>query len=340
MNPIYIYAPSFVNWSAGIKVLYLLCQELNKIGVSAWIALHGPIPDKMEYLGPVLNQEIIDQHAANNLKTIAIYTESVIGNPLNAAMTVRWILNYPGLLGGQKYFKDDFLMAYTENLAKASKSSNPNALIEVLYLPALNLKEMLEAKELALKNPEKYSLIYAHKFRALGGRITPVHHRTIEITRVEKNSTKRQETLRLIAGAEQVYVYENTTVITEAQILGIPVRCISNKWFDQIIAEVELGTSGIVWGMDTPLEQPNSQDVIGKIIKYEERLPIKLQELTKKWFLQAEKNAFKKPKLPSNNLISKHSLMRAKALIQTKSISSVFKFGWSYLKRWKRKHGY
>jgi hypothetical protein len=255
-------------------------------------------------------------------------------------MTVRWILNYPGLLGGQKYFNDDFLMTYTQNLAKASRNSNPNASIEVLYLPALNLQEMPEAKEVATKNPEKYSLIYAQKFRALGGRITQVHQRTIEITRVEKNSPNRQETLSLIAGAEQVYVYENTTVITEAQILGTHVRCISNKWFDQIIAEVELGTSGIVWGMDTQLEQPDSKDVIGKIAKYEENLPIKLLELTKIWFLQAEKKAFKKPKLPSNKLISKHSIMRAKALIQTKSISSVFKFGWTYLKRWKNKHGY
>jgi hypothetical protein len=340
MNPIYIYAPAFVNWSAGIKVLYLLCQELNRIGAPAWIALHGPTAENMEYPVPVLSQEIINKHAENEFKTIGIYTESVLGNPLNTAITVRWILNYPGLLGGQKIFKDDFILAYSKNLATASKKCKPNARIEVLYLPALNLKEMLEAREAARTNSEKYSLIYAQKFRSLGGKISPVQQSTIEITRVEKSSTNRQQTLKLIAGAEQVYVYENTTVITEAQILGTPVRCISNKWFNQIIAEAELGTSGIVWGMDAQLKQPNSEYVIDKVAEYEKNLPKKLFELTERWSTYAEEKAFKKPKLPSNNLISKHSIMRVKALIQTKSISSVVKFGWTYFKRWKNNHGY
>jgi hypothetical protein len=339
MNPIYIYAPAFVNWSAGIKVLYLLCQELNRIGAPAWIALHGPTSENMEYPVPVLNQEIIDQHAKNKFKIIAIYTESVLGNPLNAAFTVRWILNYPGLLGGQKIFKDDFLLAYSQNLTTASKNSNPSSSIEVLFIPALNMQEMLEARKAARTNSEKYSLIYAQKFRSLGGKINPVQQKTIEITRVEKSSTKRQQTLNLIAGAEQVYVYENTTVITEAQILGTPVRCISNKWFNQLIAEAELGTSGIVWGIDAQLEQPNSEHVIEKVAEFEKNLPKKLFELTNRWFSSAEEKAFKKPKLPSNSLISKHSVMRMKALMQTKSILSVAKFGWTYLKRWKNNHG-
>jgi hypothetical protein len=340
MNPIYIYAPAFVDWSAGIKVLYLLCQELNRIGIPAWIALHGPISKTQEFPVPILNQEVINLHAENKLKTIAIYTESILGNPLNAAVTVRWILNYPGLLGGQKLFTEDFILAYSKNLATASKKGNPNARIEVLYLPALNMQEMLEVQATSRTSPEKYSLIYAQKFRSLGGKISPVQEKTIEITRVEKSSTNRQETLNLIAGAEQVYVYENTTVITEAQILGTPVRCISNKWFNQLIAEAELGTSGIVWGMDAKLEQPNAKNVISKIAEYEISLPKKLLELTALWFTYAEEKAFKKPKLPSNNLISKHSIMRVKALIQTKSISSVVKFGWTYLKRWKNSHGY
>lgn len=340
MNPIYIYAPAFVDWSAGIKVLYLLCQELNRIGIPAWIALHGPISKNQEFPVPILNQEVINLHAENNLKTIAIYTESVLGNPLNAAITVRWILNYPGLLGGQKLFTDDFLMAYSKNLATASKISNPNARIEVLYLPALNMQEMMEVQAAARTSPEKYSLIYAQKFRSLGGKITPFQEKTIEITRVEKSSTNRQETLSLIAGAEQVYVYENTTVITEAQILGTPVRCISNKWFNQLIAEAELGTSGIVWGMDAKLEQPDPKNVINKITEYEKNLPKKLLELTDLWRSHAEDNTFKKPKLPSNSLISRHSMMRVKALMQTKSISSVLKFGRTYLIRWKKNHGY
>lgn len=339
MNPIYIYAPTFVNWSAGIKVLYLLCQELNRIGVPTWIALHGPISEKLEFQAPILNQEIIDQHMKNKLKTIAIYTESIIGNPLKAAYTVRWILNYPGLLGGDKCFEDDFLMAYTQNLAKAARQSNPDFPIEILYIPALNMQEMADARKTSRKRNEKYSIIYAQKFKSLGGKIAPFQKNTREITRVDKNSPKRQETLSLIAGAEQVLVFENTTVITEAQILGTPVRCIQNKWFDEIIAEAELGTSGIVWGLEAQLEIPNSGEIIRKIEKLEENLPNAVRKLADQWFVEANKKEFKIAKLPSNKLVSKHSIMRIRALIQTKGVLSILNFGWTYFKRWRNKNG-
>jgi len=339
MNPIYIYAPAFVNWSAGIKVLYLLSQELNRIGIPTWIAIHGPISENMEFQVPILNQEIIDQHIESKLKTIAIYTESILGNPLNATYTVRWVLNYPGLLGGEKCFEDDFLMAYTQNLAKATKRSNPAFPIETLYIPALNMQEMAVARDTDRKRNERYSIIYAQKFKSLGGKIAPLQKNTIEITRVDKNSPKRQETLSLIAGAEQVLVFENTTIITEAQILGTPVRCIKNKWFDEIIAEAELGTSGIVWGLEALLEVPNSKEIIRKIGKLEENLPDILRKLTNQWFVEIKKKEFKKSKIPSNRLVSKHSIMRIRALIQTKSASSILNFGWTYFKRWKNKNG-
>ena len=339
MNPIYIYAPTFVNWSAGIKVLYLLSKELNRIGIPTWIAMHGPISEKLEFQAPILNQEVIDQHMMNNLKTIAIYTESIIGNPLNAALTVRWILNYPGLLGGKKTFEDDFLMAYTQNLARAARQSNPTFPIEILYIPALNMQEMAEARETSRKSNEKYSIIYAQKFKSLGGKIAPFQKNIIEITRVDKNSPKRKETLSLIAGAEQVLVFENTTVITEAQILGTPVRCMQNKWFDEIIAEAELGTSGIVWGLEAQLELPNSKEIIRKIEKLEENLPNTLRKLTDQWFVEVNKKEFKKSKLPSNKLVSKHSIMRIRALIQSKSVSSILNFGLTYLKRWRNING-
>jgi len=339
MNPIYIYAPNFVNWSAGIKVLYLLCKELNKIGIPTWIAVHGPVSDKLEFPVPILNQGIIDRHNENKLKSIAIYTESILGNPLNAAYTVRWILNYPGLLGGKLKFDDDFLLAYTQNLGSAVKKYDSARQIQILYIPALNMQEMSEASQVRENRYGRYSLIYAQKFRSLGGKINSTEGNTIEITRVDKKSTKRQETLGLIANAEQVLVYENTTVITEAQILGTPIRCIPNKWFNEIIAEKELGTSGIVWGMESKLEIPNSSEIINRINNFGENLPKTLQVLTNQWSLQANDKEFKNSKLPSNKLISKHSIMRIRALIQTKNLLTIFNFGWTYFRRWKNKHG-
>ena len=101
-----VYAPQIQNWSAGNRALHNLCGEIAKNGFNAWVAIHGPInkgkPLTLEELrSNVLTREISKKLHENNLISIGIYPETVKGNPLNADITVSWILNYAGLLGNK-----------------------------------------------------------------------------------------------------------------------------------------------------------------------------------------------------------------------------------------------
>ena len=97
-----IAAPSYTQKSAGIRVLY----ELQK-----WLVRYGK--DAM-----VLNFKSPYQVEADD---IVVYPEIVSGNPLGARRVVRYILNHPGRIGGDKeYDRNEILIAYDGELGQYS----------------------------------------------------------------------------------------------------------------------------------------------------------------------------------------------------------------------------
>lgn len=88
-----IYAPPLTS-SAGIRALYRLSVELEKRGLSA----------------PILCYKKTDGYHCINAFTkemqendIVIYPEVVRGNPLGFFRVVRYVLYYPGKLGGDTF---------------------------------------------------------------------------------------------------------------------------------------------------------------------------------------------------------------------------------------------
>jgi len=80
--PYLIMAPEYQNSSAGVRALYRLKDEIIKRGYEANIVQKG--------------------FASND--DIVVYPEIVSGNPLGGKTVARWVLNYPGKLGGTKEY--------------------------------------------------------------------------------------------------------------------------------------------------------------------------------------------------------------------------------------------
>jgi len=80
-----IVAPEYTHVSAGIRALHVLKDQIIKRGRNA-VMVYDPI-----------NTVIGDDD-------IAVYPEVVKGNPLNAKKVIRYVLNYPGLIGGDKEY--------------------------------------------------------------------------------------------------------------------------------------------------------------------------------------------------------------------------------------------
>ena len=101
-----ICAPKMSN-SNGVRVLYRLSLLLKDMGYEA----HVLSPKQSELLNDSYNKhsysyinytDITENMRQND---IIIYPEVVKGNPLGFKNVVRWVLYYPGIIGGEKEYK-------------------------------------------------------------------------------------------------------------------------------------------------------------------------------------------------------------------------------------------
>ena len=139
-----IYTPSYNPQSGGIIVLHKLCHMLNKLGAHAFL-FHDKI-DKVnyfntnpEYLTPIADLSILNQDP------IVIYPEIVIGNPLNAKHVVRWLLNRPGVIGGDGIFETSDLI-YNISSIHFDKNTSSDPLMLKVHERNLNLFKDLNQK--------------------------------------------------------------------------------------------------------------------------------------------------------------------------------------------------
>jgi hypothetical protein len=337
-NPVYVYAPPFVTWSAGIRVLHQICDQLNRNGIPAWLALHGPTSQNevsLELDTPLLNKEVLQSHIQSGFKAIAIYPETISGNPLNAAVTITWILNSPKLLGGIESFKSDFVYGFTEALTKEYEEARNLKATGTIFLPPLNVEEVAKVVRKEDKT-EPFKLLYCQKFRVLGGTPDSFEGKVIEIERFTPAAPSRTELLELISRSEEVIVYENSTIITEAEIIGTPVRCIKNEGFMSLLAEKELGSEGVVWGREvTKADTTRSREkTLNLINEANKKFPQILSVENIKWQSAANLKTVKRTRVPKRSLITRHSLMRLSLVLKSHGIPGAARFGLRYVYRW------
>ena len=247
-HPYYIVAPNYIQVSAGIKALHMLCHALNHAGQTAYLVIHPfyPRPEQATHpylLTPLLDATRLQRHFDDGMCPITLYPETVHGNPFGAPLVVRYLLNFPGLLGGDATFPpEEICIAYSERIAQAS----PNV-ASTLFLPT---------SDPALFTPEPPqprtgSCFYAAKYQEVhGGELFEATRDSVEITRLRHDSQTPEQIAELFRRCELFYCYENSALIIEALLCGCPVVMLPNPYLERSIGEGEIGWDGIAWGTE------------------------------------------------------------------------------------------
>lgn len=245
-NPYYIVTPRYVRTSAGIKSLHLLCHSLNSIGENAYLLIHpysdpesAVLPD---LLTPTVSQHVIDYHFREGLTPIVVYPETVAGNPFGAPCVARYVLNFPGLLGGDTvYDADEYVFGYSKVLAEAAGVPE-----RVLFIPATDTRIFYPPDG---PSERKGSCYFAAKYKTIhNGTLQDITKDSFEITRDLPDSLTPEEIAALFRRSEVFYTYENTALAVEAVMCGCPAVFIPNEHLTEIIAIKELGPDGYAWG--------------------------------------------------------------------------------------------
>ena len=231
-----VFAPPLVSNSAGIFCLYQLCQELQLRGCIALIASDPPV-------STLPGVRVISKRSAGRLCRegfVAVYSETVSGNPLRAATVVRWVLNRPGLLGGDEiYDPSELVFIYSDVYRPYVK----NQIQGKLYMPTIN-EEQFWAPPVG-QNRRDLECFYIGKSTWKGGFVD--RNSTLEITRWWP---RRAGVAAILRKSRALYCFDNSTMlIYEALLCGCPVAVIpdgTQAWQDY--CKLELGVSGISWG--------------------------------------------------------------------------------------------
>jgi hypothetical protein len=342
-HPIYIYTPAYLEVSAGIKALHFLCHSLNQTGNLAWLVVHGMASEKTPLVSPnlntpVLSSELRDLHFESGMVPIVIYPETIPGNPLNAQVIVRWVLNYPGILGGpEKFHETEHLIAYSKDIATKLEKE-----ISVLFLPPIDIREIYKFKKSSadIERTDRI-LLYAGKYRGFVG--NPILPRWVsgEITEIWREGAKKQSrenVLELLATSSCLFIFENSTLITEAVLLGTPVILVRSTFFDSLIAEYELGSGGVSWSdAENPIDSAlfTIENVESRYLESVDRFFVALEREVIIWQEIASKSDYLSPVYLPNflKLVSRHRISLAIQVFRSQGLFVLLRIMKSFIKR-------
>jgi len=233
-----IVAPSFVANSAGIVCLYRLCEELRRRGFSAFMA--GGNRGAAHLDTPIV--DLVEAARLCGRGYAAVYPETIVGNPLGSPTVMRWVLNRPGLLGGDDVYDDDELVFCYSDVFRPYVR---NRVAGKLYMPTID-EAIFHADEWDVSR-RSLECFYVGKSTWKDGVVD--RSKAFEITR---ENPAKSELGKLFRAARTLYCFDNSTILVyEALLCGCPVVVIPDgTQTKQDYAGLELGTEGIAWGKE------------------------------------------------------------------------------------------
>ena len=238
-NPYYIVCPDYIENSSGILALHFLCHSLNQSGHESYVTSHVTSPHLRT---PILTQAIKFTHRIAGLNPIVVYPEIISGNPLNAKTVVRYILNIPGLLGGDTTYPD------TEILFAFRKQFIPTELqAELLWIHVINL-DLFNSNDV-LDSSRRGCCFYANKYLKAGGKLFKETDGFLELShRVPRTLTELADIFKT---SKMLYSYESSAACTQAMLCGCPIVYLPNPWLTEFPASELYGRNGAAWGSST-----------------------------------------------------------------------------------------
>lgn len=216
--PYYVYAPDYRRSSAGIRVMHMLCDALNRSGHEAYVVAEVMGPDLVT---PKLTQEAIKQHQAAGLTPIAVYPEVVDGNPLKCDVVVRYLLNRLGFIAGSgSYEENDILFAYKRDFAFPGFPEK-----NFLFLPAVDPNIFCPPADPRVRIPGRICYYLGRNTR-IDPELLPLD--AIQITAESPDSW--QGLAELFQQCEFLYLGEASGLAYEAGLCGCLPVVISEEW--------------------------------------------------------------------------------------------------------------
>lgn len=188
--PYVIMAPEYRHNSAGVRVMHKLRDLLEERGYHAEIATAGQAPDS----------------------AIAVYPETVSGNPLGGKTVVRYVLFFPGKLGGDEaYDQNEIIFTYDSRYYR-----------DVPRLKISIIEDFFRNEGL----PRSGGCFYVGK-----GKDVPRIPETDGLTEITRAwPEKRTDLARLLNECEVFYTYDQYTAMAdEAELCGCRVVVIGGR---------------------------------------------------------------------------------------------------------------
>jgi len=209
----YLVARSYLASSAGVRAMHILCDRLNSFGFAAYLVpVDRNFKTSSQLNTPILTSELRTSFYKTKRVSIAVYDESIVGNPLKCSIGVHWFLNYSNLL----LLDLKIARLNSEMRFVYAREIDPSA--PRLYVNTIDYNFFVDTSPNQVRD---ISLFYAGKQRSQGVSVEkPVD--TIEIFRSGPNKQSREELRDLFSRAKVLYLAEDSAMALEAAVCGCP----------------------------------------------------------------------------------------------------------------------
>jgi hypothetical protein len=197
-----IYSPEYTK-SNGVRALYTLHDRLRAQGYEAYIFCLGSHIGDYHYLTEVSR--------AMRENDIVVYPEVVAGNPLRFHRVVRWVLFFPGELGGAKtYHPGEVLFTWSKSYMEAPLLTVPSIDTSLFFDEGL---------------PKMQDCCFVHK----GGRWRhlPELEGLLEINMTFPET--REHLARVLKTTGTLYSFDSNSLLNaEARLCGAKVKLVND----------------------------------------------------------------------------------------------------------------